>query len=95
MKCKNCKNHCKRTDDDGTLYGWCGLIVDCPDPDLERDCKYFKTASNADKIRAMTDEELADWLKRYLSSNAAPHANARGATHKGKLVDWLKQEAEE
>lgn len=50
--------------------------------------------TNADRIRAMSDEELTEWLTNYVCSNVAPYANARGATYKGKLIDWLKQEAE-
>lgn len=49
--------------------------------------------TNADRIRSMLDEELADWLTNYVCSNVAPYANARGATYNGKLIDWLKQEA--
>ena len=45
-----------------------------------------KPITNADRIRAMTDEELADWLF--------------GAWHQSwytrqEWLDWLKQEAEE
>ena len=56
--------------------------------------KTQKPITNADKIRNMSDEELAVWLTGFACSNVAPHANARGAMYKGKLVDWLKQEAE-
>lgn len=96
MKCKNCKNHCKRIDDDGTLYNWCGLIVDCPDPDLERACKYFKVASNADKIRAMTNEELAKLIDGNLCEIVCGGITSYcyGDCEK-HILDWLKQEAEE
>ena len=84
-KCKNCNNLFKRRDDDGTLYDWCGMIVDCPDTEMERNCKYFVHASNADKIRAMSDEELVDFL--YWT------ADGSGKTQK-QWLDWLKEECE-
>lgn len=62
MKCKNCKNLTKRIDSDGILYDSCEIIVDCPDTERERDCKYYAVATNADRIRAMSDEELAEWI---------------------------------
>lgn len=53
VKCKDCdklKNH------------WCREVVDSPDEDMVRDCRYFRHKTNADRIRAMTDEELAKFL---------------------------------
>ena len=51
--------------------------------------------TNADRIRAMTDEELADWLNAVLTSNVAPYAIVRGANKRGKLLDWLRQEVQD
>lgn len=62
MKCKNCRNLVKRIDDDGTLYDFCGMVIDSPDSEIERDCKYYVVATHADRIRSMSDEELAKWL---------------------------------
>lgn len=53
VKCKNCdklKNH------------WCRAVIDSPDEDIVRDCRHFRHKTNADKIRAMTNEELSDFL---------------------------------
>lgn len=62
MKCKNCRNLVKRIDDDGTLYDFCGMVIDSPDTERERDCKYYVVATNADRIRAMNNEELAKFI---------------------------------
>lgn len=58
MKCRNCTNlhlikECKN-------LLWCDDVLDAPDPDIDRECEYFKHATNADRIRAMSDEELAE-----------------------------------
>ena len=47
--------------------------------------------TNADRIRAMTDEELAEWLEEQ-SENA--YNSERPLTALGWL-DWLKQEVKE
>lgn len=56
MKCRNCVH----------LYrDWCPHKLDSPDPDLDRECKDYKQATNADRIRAMSNEELAKLLCIY------------------------------
>ena len=63
-----------------------GYCVDGP-------CSCFEPKTNADKVRAMTDEELARWIGQY----------ERCVEHKRKCdskcylcwLDWLKQEADE
>lgn len=63
-------------------------------------CNVYKKASqitNADKIRSMTDEELADFLdkcegKGYQDSSITP-INEDG--YHMDMLDWLKQPAEE
>lgn len=51
----------------------------------EMDCPYHDPVSitNADRIRAMTDEELADWFDERCDC-APPYG----------WLDWLKQEVE-
>lgn len=54
------------------------------------------TQTNADRIRAMTDEEMADWLYEYAGSS--PNCDrARIAVDNKNCadcwLDWLKQEA--
>lgn len=48
MKCK----HCKWIDSKGE----CDRIDDYPDPDRDRECRYFELATNADRIRRMRKE---------------------------------------
>ena len=86
-KCKNCIN---------LKNDWCEKAFDSPDPEIERDCYYFKHMTNADKIRAMTAEELFHLFTDAYGVFACPSD--------GKCVDedcsecwerWLKQEVEE
>ncbi len=55
-------------------------------------CSKFKEKSqtNADRIRGMTDEELAEWIIKHDC-----HTNLYGYDPKDAVLDWLKQEAEE
>lgn len=49
--------------------------------------KYFKPKTNADKIRAMTDEELAKWMAE---------CNAyREKAEESQWLPWLKQPVED
>lgn len=71
VKCKNCTRLYKAYNEEDVLVGkWCDKIFDCPDVEIERDCIFHNTMTNADRIRAMSDEELAKlmddilkWLK--------------------------------
>lgn len=65
--------------------------------EMERLRKEQKTQTNADKIRTMTDEELADFLdkcegKGYQDSSITP-INEDG--YHMDMLDWLKQPAKE
>ena len=51
--CKKCNN---------LANDWCEKVIDSPDKDMQRDCQYFCEKTNADHIRAMSDEELAAWI---------------------------------
>ena len=57
--------------------------------------------TNADRIRAMSDEELAEFLCHFRSDDAAEHACSGckaepycRSGHNG-MIDWLQQLAEE
>ena len=52
-------------------------------------CKNYRTTpiTNADRIRAMTDEELADWVW-----GAETAGRAFGPRGKQAWLDWLKEE---
>lgn len=61
MKCRNCKN-LTHLYEDGEPYEWCEKVIDSPYIDRERDCRHYEAATNGDKLRRMTDEELAKWI---------------------------------
>ena len=62
MKCKNCHNLYILTDlKDEVICKWCPNINDCPDIEIERECEYYNAMTNADRIRNMTDEKLAEF----------------------------------
>ena len=74
IKCRNCFFYRNE---------WCEKIVDSPDHEEVRDCAYFREMTNADKIRSMTDEELAEFL-----IDLADDGNLR-------IREWLQQTAGE
>ena len=80
IKCRNCFFYRNE---------WCEKIVDSPDPEEARDCNYFREMNNADLIRAMTDEELADFLNQWGTSTRAWQKDP------GETLYWLQQPAEE
>lgn len=59
----------------------------------------YNRKTNADRIRAMTDEELADWLGVYCNGQTAQEAGKPCVSGMGSCeecwLDWLKQEAED
>ena len=70
--CKKCNN---------LVNDWCEKVIDSPDQDMQRDCQYFCEKTNADSIRSMDDEELAEFL-----IDLADDGNLR-------IREWLKQPA--
>lgn len=52
--------------------------------DNERCCRCDSRHTNADRIRNMSDEELADWIY---------HHNTKFSSEK-QWIDWLQSEAE-
>lgn len=66
----------------------CTGFDDCPfRVGLDTPCWYYKQKpmSNGDRIRAMTDEELAEWLDNNDSYFAIAYT-------RNEWLDWLKQE---
>ena len=53
--CKKCNN---------LVNDWCEKVIDSPDQDMQRDCQYFCEKTRADKIRAMSDEEITEFVCR-------------------------------
>lgn len=88
VMCKNCNNYRNQ---------WCDMVIDSPDPDLVRDCRHFWLKTNADRIRAMTDEELIAFFvledkcppERYSSRLCDAHDSCKDC-----WIDWLQQPAE-
>ena len=76
IKCRNCFFYRNE---------WCEKIVDSPDPEEARDCNYFREMTNADRIRAMNDEELAKLLC----------CTGWRMIERKECLEWLQQPAEE
>ena len=82
--------HCEKFTDE-KYTSWCyGKDYPCKD----------RRISNADRIRAMTDEELAEWFIKVQDDVAdyydGGHAFAPELpTMENSWLDWLKQEAKE
>ena len=95
-KCKNCKHLGYLFDGDEVGERvWCGNIADSPVLDMERDCEYYVPQTNADRIRSMTDEELAE----VLFGSCIEHMGVEECSHpeeacKSCVLDWLKAESE-
>ena len=84
------------------LSGDCNICINGKMPTYSATCvecglsrKNFKPITNADRIRAMTDEELANWYFNEFFPNA-PYCNKlecyRDSPCEQCLLDWLKQE---
>ena len=89
-KCKNCKHLGYLFDGDQVGERvWCENITDSPDLDMERDCDHYASMTNADRIRSMTDEELADFIINF--------DNSFGEEYEGEqsCLSWLQKESEE
>lgn len=90
VKCNNCKN--LETKDNGfDAYSWCEKINDCPHEDIERDCEHYVPMTNADRIRSMTDDELADFLVTV--ETYGYHDQSISGTY--EMNEWLRAESEE
>ena len=63
IKCRNCNN---------LRNHWCDIVIDSPDENMIRDCSHFWEKTNADSIRAMSDEELAELLSQTAYAGATP-----------------------
>ncbi len=63
------------------------------------ECKKYKskyTKTNADRIRAMTDEELAEFLWKYAGIGVCPPITCTATEKCGAekcWLDWLREEA--
>ena len=78
--CKKCNN---------LVNDWCEKVIDSPDQDMQRDCQQFREKTNADRIRSMSDEELADFLAYTWATSSRAWQKDTGET-----LHWLKQHVE-
>lgn len=85
VKCRNCHNYRNE---------WCEPTIDSPHPDIERDCAHFRIKTNADHIRSMTDEELADFISNLSYTDAwkcgEHYVDCNNECEKC-VAEWLKQ----
>lgn len=92
-KCKNCI-HLDR-------QGWCEEMVDSPEPNRERECYYFEQMTNADRIRAMGDEELAECFASFVKTSLPDkyckdfYQCKSSDDCKECMLEWLKKEVED
>jgi bifunctional ADP-heptose synthase (sugar kinase/adenylyltransferase) len=82
------------------------MKADSPHPDIERECHWFAQKTEADVVRNMTDEELAELLTAVAKKSAEKLCESLKTVdvdlsncdfdilYKAHL-DWLKQAAEE
>lgn len=85
--CRNCRHpYCSYVGVDR------GGLVECAN--YLHPLKPTKPITNADRIRAMSDEELGRFLETVENRRSAAGGGAiwKGAAH---AIDWLKQPAEE
>ena len=65
------------------------------------DFRFPTKPSNADRIRAMSDEELAEWLDGgfrhadWCDISKFPNGDCMEVPCLGCIIDWLKQEDED
>ena len=81
--CKKCNN---------LVNDWCEKVIDSPDRDMQRDCQYFCEKTNADHIRSMSNEEMAetfikgDCIGCPILYECDPYGDC-----KPQILNWLKQ----
>ena len=91
VKCKLCINYKNE---------WCSKVFDSPVPDMLRDCQYFSHMTNADRIRKMTDEELAESFTEeynggFTFSCPVFVTDCTERDCRECLLEWLKQRVSE
>jgi hypothetical protein len=66
-------------------------------PCLEKNCGYYGELTNADRIRAMSDEELAEVLGKLVHCGGCPmrdNCKVDDLPCNNVLIEWLKQPVE-
>lgn len=93
-KCKNCKHLHTMYDRRDESFKWCAYINDNPHEDIERDCEHYSPMTNADRIRSMTDEELAGFLKEVKEDYQWANPDYPDCEDYGEWLEWLQSEVE-
>ena len=91
-KCNNCTNLYNLLDENDVIVGkWCPKINDSPDIEAERDCRNYKRMTQADRIRAMSDAELAEHFSELIKDT---YENEY-CKDVNDWLKWLQSEMEE
>lgn len=93
VKCKNCKNFFRSFEDVKPFY-WCEKIADSPHSEMERECSYYKPKTNAERIRSMTDEELALVVMCPVDITGGDKECDQHRTCYEHTLDWLRSGCE-
>lgn len=95
-KCNNCTNLYNLSDENDVIVGkWCPKINDSPDIEAERECRNYKRMTQGDRIRAMSDEEMAEFLCKVKSDYQWSDHAFPSEEECGEWVEWLQSEVEE
>lgn len=94
-KCENCKEFEVINLWGKIPYERCEKKNDNPDELLKGNCPYFKPKTNADRIRNMTDEELANFLCKVKADYQWIGQEFPREDECGEWEEWLKSEVEE
>lgn len=87
-KCKNCKKLDHILNCGISVGRWCVEKSDSPDIECERICDKYVPMTNADRIRNMADEELAEFLYRFNDIDE----EVKFCINKKVCNDWLEKE---
>ena len=86
--CKKCNN---------LVNDWCEKVIDSPDTDMQRDCRYFCEKTNADRTRSMTDDELNELFYDIYNAGAEDAVAYEWGQRTNSFewtMEWLQNPAE-
>lgn len=95
-KCKYCKKLTYLLDstDEEVIGRYCREISMMVNEEEERECTYYTPPTQSDRIRNMTDEELADLFTSKTKSPFGKYHNWHGSYYWEEREDALKEELE-
>ena len=95
--CDNCKH-------DKGCEEYCSDCLATRPPSKWKAAENYRPPTNAERIRAMSDEELAEWIHNGISSDACDFCGqnngycdgtpCRGKAEAEVIVEWLKRPVE-